>query len=190
MLAIPTNAGIVTAALVQAQPAGEVQPVPPTPPAPITPAVPVPVEVIVQAAPPPVTIPIGDIMSGLLGYVWVGLGALIAYSFRKLPPQVNAMFMTMRVEQLLKQAIAFGINQTPGAVAGKTIEINTANPVLRWALSYARTHGAALVKQFAGTPAELAEKIWSRLDLASDVAKPNFVALAAEIDISTPRRAA
>lgn len=185
MLAIPTNAGTVTAALVQAQTEHEV---PPPLPAPVRTAEPVPV--IVQAAPPPVTIPIGDIMSGLLGYVWVALAGFVAFGLRKLPPQLNALAMTMRVDQLLTRAIAFGINSTPGASPGKTIEINMVNPVLRTMVSYAMRHGPALVMQFIGTPAELAEKIYSRLDLPSDAAKPNFVTLANEVENTLPRKAA
>lgn len=199
VLSAPASADIIRAEIVAtalaqaaqqdpaAAPVLPAAPVAPDRPAEVIPAPSAPAPVIVQAAPPPVSFPIGDIMAGLLGYVWVGLAGLVTFGLRKLPPRLYALAMTMQVEQLLKQAIAFGINSVKGATPQGNLDINVVNPVLRIALYYAKQHGGFLVKQFAGSPADLGEKIWARLNLAEDAVKPNFTQLANEVELGMPR---
>jgi hypothetical protein len=88
--------------------------------------------------------------------------------------------MTMRVDQLLTRAIAYAMNTVAGAAEGKVLTIDVRNLVVKEAVTYALVHGGSLVKRFAGTPEELAEKIWSRMDLPQEASRPNLLGLSAQ----------
>lgn len=126
----------------------------------------------------PLAIPYGDILSGALGYISTILLAIIMWAMRFLPAQLYSLLMTMRVEQLLAKAVSFGANAVAGATKDKVLSVEIGNKVLREAVSYALDHGGPLLLRFMGTPAEVAEKVWARLDVAPEVTKPNFAVIA------------
>lgn len=134
---------------------------------------PVPVDTIVQ-------VPIGSIADTVLDYIQVAMAGLVIWALRLLPPQLYALAMTMRVDQLLTRAIAYAMNTVAGAAEGKVLSIDVRNQVLKEAVTYALVHGGALVKKFAGTPEELAEKIWSRMDLPQEASAPNLMGISAQ----------
>lgn len=136
-----------------------------------------------------VTIPWGAILADSAQYIAVLLAALVAWSLKFLPAQICAFLMTMRVDQLLTRAIVFGANSVAGAAPGQTLNINVANGVLKEALTFAILHGGAMVKRFAGSPVDLAEKIWARLPVDAAVAKPDFGTIAAQVALTLPAKA-
>lgn len=139
------------------------------------------------------TVPYGDILSGALEYAGTILFGVAMWAFRFLPTRLYAFVMTMQVEQLLKNAIAFGINSVREASRDKTLTIDVSNAVLREALGYALLHGGPIIKKFMGKPEDIAEKLWARLPVEVEVIKPNFSALAVEtvvaIETRQPERA-
>jgi hypothetical protein len=58
--------------------------------------------------------------------------------------------------------------------------------VLKEALAYALAHGPELIKSYAGSPLQVAEKLWARLDLPADSQKPDFRTIVAEVKLSLP----
>jgi hypothetical protein len=141
----------------------------------------------VVVEPDVVTIPYGEIISAAASYIATALIAVSMWALRFVPGQIRAMLMTMRVDQLLGKAIAFGVNATAGAVKDKVLTIEVSNRVLREALSYALLHGGPLVKRFAGSPVDIAEKLWARLEVAPEVSKPNFEAVASAVTLDLAR---
>lgn len=137
---------------------------------PVTPAVPV--------EPNTVVVPYGAYIDVALNILLTGVGAAVAWGFRWLPGQLQALALTMRVDQLLIRSITFGLNATSGAVKDRVLTFEVGNRVLREALTYALLHGGSLVKNFMGTDAEIAQKIWSRLNVAETAPKPNFQEIA------------
>lgn len=135
------------------------------------------------------TIPYGDMISGAADYAGTVLAGIVVWGLRFLPAQIYAMAMTARVDQLLIRAIIFGTNSVAGAARDKTLDIEVSNAVLKEALTFAIMHGGGMVKRFAGSPVDLAEKIWARLSVAEDVAKPDFATIAAQVAMALPAKA-
>lgn len=131
-----------------------------------------------------VSVPIGDILGTMATYIALALSIAVTWGLRFLPGQWASLAKTAQVDQLLHKAIAYGINSVAGAEQGKTLTIPVGNAVLAQALTYALQHGPELTLQFAGSPVDLAEKIWARLNLAADVSKPDFYGIAAKVAIA------
>lgn len=136
----------------------------------------------------PLSIPYGDILSGVIDYAGTILLSIIMWAFRFLPTQLYALAMTMRADQLLTKAITFGINATKNATRDKVLTIDVSNAVLREALAYALLHGGPLIRSFMGKPEDIAEKLWARLPVDAEAVKPNFSALAVETIVSVETR--
>lgn len=121
-----------------------------------------------------VVIPWGGIVSALTPAVGLLIFGGVMWIAKTIAPALYAILRTAQVEQLLKNAIGFGVNAVPGAVAGKTLSVNVGNDVLAQSLTYAVYHGGAWLQEFAGTPYELAEKLYARLSLEENAAAPDF----------------
>lgn len=141
-----------------------------------------------------VVVPYGDWISAASDYLVVLIMGLIAFAFRFIPGQLKAFLLTLRAEQLLQRAVTFGINAVAGATKDRAMNVPISNAVLREAVTYALHHGGPIVKKFMGSPTEVAEKVWSRLEIEADVARPNFevigTAAAADVAITAPARKA
>lgn len=134
--------------------------------------------VVVAPAPNTVAIPIGAWINDALMVLLAGLGTIVAWAFRWLPARWNAILMTAQADQLLTKAIAYGINAVAGAAKDKTLSIEVSNRVLREAVTYAIVHGSDAVKEFLGTPEDIAEKVFARLSAAPEVVKPDIEGIA------------
>lgn len=147
----------------------------------------------VPAPAPDVGVPYSDLLSTILDYITPILVGVIMWTFRFVPSRIRALLMTMQVEQLLSRAITFGINSVREATRDKTLTLDVSNKVLKEALAYALLHGGTIIRQFMGKPEDIAEKIWARLPVDAEAAKPNFSSLAVQtvVDIETrqPERA-
>jgi len=135
-------------------------------------------------------VPVGDIVGGTVGYLAVAIAAVTVWGLRFLPPQLYALALTLRVDQLLQRAVQFGVNAVAGAVDGKALSIDVGNAVLKEALAYAILHGGEMVQRFAGSPVDVAEKIWARLELAPEATKPDFAAIADAVEATMRPKAA
>lgn len=143
--------------------------------------------------PTAVVIPYGEYLSAAVPYIALVLSAVAMWSLRRLPGRWAALAnewlaigQTARVDQLLQKAISFGVNSVAGASKDKSLTVEIANPVLREALRYALEHAPELVAKFAGTPEALGEKIWARLNVAPEVAKPDIATTAAKVTMALP----
>lgn len=121
---------------------------------------------IAQAVAPVTTVvevPIGSWANTALGYLALSLGGIVVWGFRFLPPQLYAMAMTVRADQLMTKAGEFALNSVAEAVRGKVWSIDTRNDWLKAFTTYVLMHGASAVKAFIGTPSDIAEKGFARI---------------------------
>jgi len=123
---------------------------------------------IAFAADTSVAIPIGDWTAEIVAAAPAIIVALIAWALRKLPANISGVLQTMRADQLLEKAVAYGLNAVAGAEKGKTLDVNLGNQVLATAASYAIQHGAPAVIDWLGGSAAISEKIIARLNLGAD----------------------
>ena len=115
-------------------------------------------------------IPVGAAMSGLVDFAAPVVFAAVAWLFRKVPKNLAAVLIALRVDQLLNVAVNYGINATKDAVAGKTLSLPVGNEVARLALEYALAHAPQLSASFG--VGRLREKILARLTLDENAAVP------------------
>jgi hypothetical protein len=132
-----------------------------------------------------VTIPIGDIIGELAVPLFAAIAGAVAWLIRKLPAAAKAWIDTLRVEQLLDKAIAYGLNSVAGAAKGKAIGVDVHLPVLAYVLQYALDRIPAALLKWVGGPTSLAEMIWSRLDVETRATRPDLETLASEIAAGT-----
>lgn len=105
--------------------------------------------------------------------------AAVGWALRKLPKEWQGLALAARVDQLLANAIQYGINATSGAVRTKTLDVETGNAVMHIALQYAIQHGPSIVKS-AGGVTRIQEKILARLSLDENAVVQPPVAIAAK----------
>ncbi len=131
-----------------------------------------------------VTVPYGSWFNVALDYVQVALFGLVMWAMRRIPARLQAILLTMQAEQLLKQAIAFGLNSIAGAAKDKVLTVDVRNKVLKEIVTFVLVHGSKAVVDFMGKPTEIAEKGFARLDVPAEESKPDFVAIAARAEVA------
>jgi hypothetical protein len=117
------------------------------------------------ADPTAVQVPVGDWVSTIGGIILDVAGAVVAAVIAILPKAIQPYFKTQQAEQLLQQAIDYGVNAVEGATKGQVLSVSVANPVLRQALDYAVTHGPDGLIKWLGGRSGIEEKIISRLNV-------------------------
>jgi hypothetical protein len=117
-----------------------------------------------------VTLPYGDLVQSigtallpLVGTIVIGV---LGWSARFLPGSVNAMITAFHVDQLLSNAINFGVNRVLVDTAGKSITVDTHNAVVAAAADYAVNHGAKWLIDYMGGPVMIEQKILARINIA------------------------
>jgi hypothetical protein len=143
-----------------------------------------------DAATTHVTIPIGDILNELAVPLFALITGIITWMIRKLPGAAKAWIDTLRVEQLLERAVAYGINSVAGATKDKVLDVNVRLPVAAYILQYALDRIPSALLSWVGGPTSLAEMIWSRLDISESGGRPDLESLAREIAAGTSVRVA
>jgi hypothetical protein len=119
-----------------------------------------------------VSIPWGDwLYEGATTLIAV-IGALMAWGMRYLPARLVAFLQTEAIEQLLKNAISYGVNTTAGAAKGKSLNLDVGNEVLERALQYAIDNAPKWLVSWAGGEEGIKGKIIARLDLDEKAAMP------------------
>jgi hypothetical protein len=138
-----------------------------------------------------VAVPVGSWLDTALGYLTLALGGIIAWAFRALPTRIASILMTLQAEQLMTRALTYAINAVAGATRDKVWTIDVRNQVLKEFVTYVLVHGSAAAKDFIGTPADIAEKGLSRIDVPTvdtaakpavlpEAPKPDFVVIGAQ----------
>ena len=133
-----------------------------------------------------VAIPIGTWIANIATTLTMLTVPLVGFMFRRLPSQWANMLMAARVDQLLTQAINYGINATAGASKDKVLTVPAANSVLAHAAQYAVDNAPSLVNLAGGTDL-IVKKIIARLevDAAAGVAA-GAAATAAPLQFTSP----
>lgn len=126
-----------------------------------------------------VHIPWGEIVAAILPAVQTLIMGGVLYLAATYYPPVYAFLRTRQAEQLMARGMDFATNAVVGAVKGQTVSVNVGNEVLAEFVAYGLTHGGEWFTQFAGTPAEIAEKGFARISWPVGADKPDFNAIAA-----------
>lgn len=92
-------------------------------------------------------------------------GALIAWAIRLLPARYIALIQATHADQILTKAVSYALNAVPGAVQGKSLTIDIANPVIREAVTYVIANGPKWLIGWLGGEAGITQKIIARLSL-------------------------
>ena len=124
-----------------------------------------------------VVVPVGDWATNVVPTIEAVLTSIIAiavtWGMRFVPSAIKAFITQQQInqaEQLLVNAIGYGINTVVGAEKGKALEINVGNAVAAQGVQYAIDHGPAwLVDWMRGTE-NIHQKIIARLPLVSGAA--------------------
>lgn len=117
-----------------------------------------------------VSVPAGDWLTDTAAFLGPLLAAAVLWMVRKLPPQVASLLMSMRVDQLLNKAIAYGINSVREATHDKPLTVDVGNAVIAKALQYAIDHGPGKLIDWMGGTEMIREKIIARLNLDAKAA--------------------
>jgi hypothetical protein len=118
-----------------------------------------------------VAIPWGDLLASGASLLTSFAVAALAAGLAMLPPSINAVIKTWRVEQLLTNAIGYGINAVAGAAKGQVLSVPVGNKVIEQAAEYAVQNGSAALIKWMGGPDAVKKKIVSRIDLDPTASK-------------------
>lgn len=105
----------------------------------------------------------------------------LLWSARGLPAEWQARLRTARAEQLLANAVRYGVNAVAGASADKVLNVHVASPVAASALAYAIDKGPSTLIRWMGGPTAVAEMIWARLDVSPEAGRPDLESLAGRV---------
>jgi hypothetical protein len=112
-----------------------------------------------------VAIPWGDLLASSAGVLTSLAVTALAAGLAMLPPSINAVIKTWRVEQLLNNAIGYGINAVSGAARGQVLSVPIGNKVIEQAVEYAVQNGSAALVKWMGGQDAIKKKIVARVDL-------------------------
>lgn len=129
----------------------------------------------VGAAPPDgkIEIPVGTWAEAAVQFTLAGALPVALWAIRKLPGEVQFALRMMRIDQVLKTAVNYGLNATRNATAGRALTFQVGNEVLERAVEYAVRHAPQLIGQMKLE--EVREKILARLVLDENAAIARIV---------------
>lgn len=117
-----------------------------------------------------VSLPFGQWLTAAGDFIIPIVAAAALWLIRKLPSQIAALLMTMRVEQMLTMAIKYAINAVAGASHDKPLTLDLGNAVAAKAVQYVIDHAPGWLVSWAGDAEGLREKIIARLNLNASAA--------------------
>lgn len=112
-----------------------------------------------------VTIPIDGWLQAAGEFIGPLLAAAALWLIRKLPAQIAAVLMTMRVDQLLEKAISYGINAVVGATKDRPLTVDVGNAVVKQALQYVVDHAPTYLVSWMGGAEAIRQMIIARLEV-------------------------
>lgn len=114
-----------------------------------------------------VVVPIGnwltELSAAILSWALTGISLAFAWLLRNLPKQVVDILLTLRVEQLLKRAAEYGVNETVGAAGDLKLTVDVRNAALAKAITYAMEKGAPFLLNWIGGRAAVEESLRARI---------------------------
>lgn len=124
-----------------------------------------------------VTLPWGNWLDAILGQIIMIAGTvatvIVAFALKFVPATLKAYVDEQRirqVEQLLQNAIGYGLSAVQGAARGKTLDVNVGNEVVATAAQYAIDNGPGWLINWMGGTSGLRDKIVARLPVAENAA--------------------
>ena len=121
-----------------------------------------------------VVVPVGDWVSAIVPTVESILGVVLTivltWALRFVPSYLQGIITQQQIaqaEQLLANAIGYGINTVVGAEKGKTLQINVGNAVAAQGVQYALDHGPTWLIDWLGGTEAIQQKIIARLPRVS-----------------------
>jgi len=124
-------------------------------------------------------IPVGEMVHFAAPYISWLLYVVAFWVIQHLSAPVRGFLQTMHVEKTIADAIIFGKNSIVGVTRDVEIPLPLANPVAVLAVEYALSHVQPWAVSALGTPEQLAEKVWAKLDLPAEAFAPDFDDIAA-----------
>jgi hypothetical protein len=113
-----------------------------------------------------VVIKYGELLSQLSGTLITLAGSALAAALAMLPPAINSLIKTWRVDQLMENAISYGINRVAEAAHGKELKADVGYAVLAQALQYAVDNGSPKLIKWIGGLDGVEKKLIARIPLA------------------------
>lgn len=121
----------------------------------------------------------GEIILAVIGLLFARLLAI-------LPKPVGDFLKTLRVEQILKRAVDFGIQATEGAAKDKTLTVDVGSEVVARALKYVLDHAPDKLIGWMGGVENIKEMILARLDLTANASAEPVLTGAEAVVIKSP----
>lgn len=131
-----------------------------------------------------ITVPWGDVVAGIVPVLSTLILGGLLWIAQTVAPPLYGILRTAQVEQLMTKAVDFGLNAVAGAAKGQVLTVDVGNEVVKEIVTYGLTHGGQWFIDFAGTPEEIAQKAYARLNLEQSAAKPDFAEIATQAQLA------
>ena len=134
---------------------------------------PIAVAIAQEAAPASdttVTINIGAILALIAPVLLALVGAAVAYGLILLPPSIASALKMARVDQLMQNAVQYGINATVDATKDKPLTFDVGVKVAAQAAQYVVDNGPAWLIKWMGGIEGVKQKIVARLNVDAEAA--------------------
>jgi hypothetical protein len=110
-----------------------------------------------------VTIPVGTIASGLLGFIQGIIPLAIPGILALIPMPFLPLVKMFRIDQLLANALNYAFKQAIDKVKDQNITVDVQNQIVADASKYVLSHGPTALIKWAGGEAMIKEKLEARL---------------------------
>ena len=115
-----------------------------------------------------VQIPIGSYADYILPAVGGIVGVAILWGISKIGGPVGAILKTLITEQMLKNAVNWGVAMVQGAAKDKVLEVDVGNAVAKQAADYVLKYGPKWLIDWLGGVEGIRDRIIARLDIAPE----------------------
>jgi hypothetical protein len=119
-----------------------------------------------------IRLPVGEWIAAAASLAAPVIAIAYAYLLRQLPEQLVGILRTLRVEQILDKAIAYGINAVAGAAQGKNLDVKLGSEVLAEAVQYTIDRAPGWVIQWTGGREGIEKMIAARLPMEAAAVLP------------------
>ncbi len=117
-----------------------------------------------------VEIPVGQWAADVISFAIPLVGGALIWILSRIPSPWIQKLRTEAAEQLLANAVSYGLNATAGAVKGRTVSVEVGNDVVAAALGYAVANGPSKLIAWLGGEDGIRDKILARLTVPENAA--------------------